>query len=455
MPDYFHSVTLDKDKCLGCTNCIKRCPTKAIRVQEGKARIFSERCIDCGECIRVCPHHAKIAVCDTLDVLKKFEYTVALPAPSLYAQVNNLESPATVVEGLKKIGFDDVFEVAKAAELISDATRKLISSGKAPVPLISSACPSISRLIRIRFPGLIEHLSPLLTPAELSAKLARQKAVEKTGLPPEKIGTVFISPCPAKAASIKIPLGLDKSNIDAAIPVKEIYPLLVEAMPRTEDNSEDAGSGRVGVRWGKTSGESHALLSDSYLAADGIENCIKVLNDLEDEKLNFIRFIELNSCPGGCVGGALQVENPFVAKTKILSLTRYMPPFRNVIDGPDIPEEYYCSHELEYIPVMELDPDMEKAFAKMDEIDRLVKKFPGLDCGSCGSPSCRSLAEDIVRGYSTEGACVFVLKDEVQQIANSLSRLTGGAPLFRGSGEGAANAGGTSTDDKNTDEKKD
>ena len=425
MSEFFHSVTLDRDKCLGCTNCIKRCPTSAIRVQEGKAKILSERCIDCGECIRVCPHHAKIAVCETLDILERYEYTVALPAPSLYAQFNNLEGPGTVVEGLKLLGFDDVFEVAQAAELISDATRKLINSGKAPMPMISCACPTISRLIRIRFPDLIEYMSPLLTPAELAGKLAREKACKETGLPPEKIGVIFITPCPAKAASINMPIGLDKSNIDASIPIKEVYPRLVGLMHRAEDTCDISDSGRAGVRWGSSGGEAHALLSDLYLAADGIENCIKVLNDLEDEKLNYIKFVELNACPGGCVGGVLQVENPFLAKTKIKSLIRYMPPHRNVLHTQEIPDDFRWTYKLEYLPVMQLDTDMEKAFQKMDEIERLIKKFPGLDCGSCGSPSCRSLAEDIVRGFSTEEACVFVLRDEVHQIADSLSRISG------------------------------
>jgi len=127
-----HSVSLIRDKCKGCTACLKRCPTEAIRVRDGKACITSEFCIDCGECIRTCTHHAKKTQTDGLDILDKYEYTIALPAPSLYAQFNNLEGPGTVVEGLKLLGFDDVFEVAQAAELISDATRKLINSGKAP-----------------------------------------------------------------------------------------------------------------------------------------------------------------------------------------------------------------------------------------------------------------------------------------------------------------------------------
>ena len=425
MADFIHSVTLDKDKCLGCTNCIKRCPTSAIRVEKGKARILSSLCIDCGECIRVCPHHAKIAVCQTLDILKQYEYTIALPAPSLYAQFNNLEGPEIVVEGLRILGFDDVFEVAQAAELVSDATRKYIKNDNSGITLISSACPTISRLIRIRFPDLIDNMLPLLTPAELAGKLARERAMIETGLPADKIGTVFISPCTAKASSIYSPIGLEKSNIDAVVSIKDIYTRLVGILPQAAETCGDSDSGRVGVSWGSSGGEGAALLTDSYLAADGIENCIKVLNEMEDEKLNDIKFVELNACPGGCVGGVFTVENPFIAKVKLMSLRKYLPPYKNIIKEEIVPEEYRWSSEMEYRPVMELDPDMEKAFSMMEEVERLVEKLPGLNCGSCGSPSCRALAEDIVRGYSTENACVFVLRDEVQHIADLLSKISG------------------------------
>ena len=141
MNQFFHSVTLDRDKCMGCTNCIKRCPTEAIRVRGGKARIISERCIDCGECIRVCPHHAKKAKSDSLDMIQKFQYKIALPAPTLYGQFNNLDDIDIVLSGLKDIGFDEVFEVSRSAELVSEVTRRLMQEGKLEKPVISSACP--------------------------------------------------------------------------------------------------------------------------------------------------------------------------------------------------------------------------------------------------------------------------------------------------------------------------
>lgn len=185
---FFHSVRLDEEKCEGCTNCIKRCPTEAIRVRNGKAHIISERCIDCGECIRICPHHAKYAECDSFNKILDYKYRVALPAPTLYGQFNNLDDVDYVLTALKSMGFDDAFEVSRGAELVSSATRILMESGKLKKPVISSACPAVCRLIRVRFPKLIDHLLDLNSPMEEAARLARIEAVEKTGLAPSEIG---------------------------------------------------------------------------------------------------------------------------------------------------------------------------------------------------------------------------------------------------------------------------
>ena len=124
--EYKHSVSLDVSKCKGCTTCLKRCPTEAIRIRDGHAVIDSTRCIDCGECIRVCPYKAKKATHDTLDCLSQFKYKVALPAPSLYGQFDNMDNIGYIIRGLLDLGFDDVFEVACAAELVSAYTRMYV-----------------------------------------------------------------------------------------------------------------------------------------------------------------------------------------------------------------------------------------------------------------------------------------------------------------------------------------
>ena len=137
MEQYFHSVTLDKDKCKGCTNCIKHCPTEAIRVRNNKAIIIKERCIDCGECIRVCPYHAKKAVTDPLDSIKNFKYKIALPAPTLYGQFGPNYSRERIVNALKQVGFDYVFEVARAAEIVTHASELYLKNEDIKKPVIS------------------------------------------------------------------------------------------------------------------------------------------------------------------------------------------------------------------------------------------------------------------------------------------------------------------------------
>ena len=205
MEKYFHSVTLDKDKCKGCTNCIKHCPTEAIRVRGGKATILNERCIDCGECIKVCPYHAKKAVTDSFSDIYNYPYKVALPAPTLYGQFGPGFTRDRILQGLIELGFDWVFEVSKAAEIVSDATKRLIKSGVVKKPVISSACPAVVRLIQVRFPNLIPNLLKVESPMEVAAKIARQTIIREKGIKPDDIGLFFISPCAAKVTSVKAP----------------------------------------------------------------------------------------------------------------------------------------------------------------------------------------------------------------------------------------------------------
>lgn len=408
MSKIFHSVRLDDEKCVGCTNCIKRCPTEAIRVRNKKAYIISDRCIDCGECIRICPQHAKYAVMEHLEETKKFKYNIALPAPALYGQFNNLENVDYVLTGLKKMGFDKVVEVSKAAEYVSSATRAMMSSDSLKRPVISTACPAVVRLIRIRFPNLIPNLLPLYAPVDFAAKIARKEAKEETGLKDEEIGVFFISPCPAKRTAIKNPLGYEKSGVDGALAMKDIYPQLVHYMDKTNADELEAinDSGIIGVSWASSGGEAAGLLKERYLAADGIRNVINVLEELEDEKLNDLDFIELNSCTSGCVGGVLTVENPFVAKARIQHLRKFMPVSCNSIRDEFELEELGLTKEVKPSSAMKLADNVIKAMRMMTQLKEIEASLPGLDCGICGAPSCRALADDIVRGYAEENDCV-------------------------------------------------
>ena len=415
--DYFHSVTLDANRCRGCTACVKRCPTEAIRVKDGKATIIKERCIDCGECIRVCPHHAKKAVYDKLSMLEQFEYNVAIPAPSLYGQFNNLDNVDYVLNGLLNIGFDDVFEVAGAAELVSECTRSLMNEDGQPVPVISTACPAVVRLIRVRFPKLIPHLLSVKAPVDIAADIARRRAMKKTGLSREKVGVFFISPCPAKVTAMRQPLGTDVSDVDGVLAISDIYKPLLSAMNKIDQPLSLSECGLTGISWSYTGGEATALLRNRYLAADGMENVIKILEEIEDEKLRDVDFVELGACVSGCVGGCLTIENPYIAKTRVRQLRKYMPIAGNHMKDFELkPEDYLWHKPIEYDPVLQLDSDLKTAMAKMQEIQKVEEELPGIDCSACGSPSCHAFAVDVVQGTAKLSDCLIILKNRLKDI---------------------------------------
>ena len=401
MPNSYHSVILDEEKCKGCTNCMKHCPTEAIRVRNGKAAIISERCIDCGECIRVCPQHAKKARYDSFDLLNNYRYNVALPAPSFYAQFPKIDDVNMILTGLKKIGFDDVFEVALAAQTVTRHTKKLFEENKVPKkPVISSACPAVIKLIRIRFPNLIDNVLPIMAPVDLAAKVARSIAMTKTGLKSEEIGIFFISPCPAKITASKSPIGFKESIIDGTLSMSETCMKLLPVLGKIDNPEILAKADFSGVGWAISGGEGKAAKREMFIAVDGIENCIEILEEIEDEKLKNVEFVELNACPAGCLGGCLTVENPYIARARLKSISttskeKNQETYETGENGFDLD----WALPLEYTPIMRLDENMEKAIAKMKRIDEITQSLPGIDCGSCGAPSCRALAEDVVRGY--------------------------------------------------------
>ena len=411
MADFYTSVTLDAKRCKGCINCIKRCPTEAIRVRKGKAVITREKCVDCGECIRICPAHAKQSMYTKFEDINKFEYKIALPDQALYGQFNNLSDVNIVLTGLKQLGFDYVFETAAAAEYQTLKMKSYIEEHKDKWPLISAECPAVVRLISIRFPSLIEHIMPIISSMELAAYEARRRAMQTTGLPAEKIGVFAISPCPAKVTSMVLPLGIEKTGIDGVLAIKEIYPRLLNAMSEIQYKVEDLSiAGRAGIRWGSTSGQAVGVTKEAYIAADGIENVMEVLEELEGEKLHKLKFVELNACNGGCVGGALNVENPFIARAKLQTLRANMPEFKNSMDINDaeLASKTMWQKEMDYKPVFRLGENIAESISLRAKVDELEKKFPGYDCGGCGAPSCRAFAQDIVRGIVNRTECPLI-----------------------------------------------
>ncbi|WP_202710701.1 [Fe-Fe] hydrogenase large subunit C-terminal domain-containing protein [Sporosalibacterium faouarense] len=419
MNKYFHSVVLEEEKCNGCTNCLRRCPIEAIRVKDKKATIIKERCIDCGECIRVCPYHAQKSITDDLEMLNNFEFNIAIPSMPLYGQFDVGTDMDKVYQGIKDLGFDYIYDEARAADIVAEVFKEMVKDSSFQRPIISALCPAIVRLIQVRFPSLIDNIARVESPMEVAARLAKKEVIEKFGISLQKIGIFYLTQCPAKVTSIRKPIGISESHLNGAISITKLYGHIIKNAKKIQNNETFQKGSPLGVGWARVGGQSYAIGVENYIAVDGIENVINVLEEIELGKLNNLDFFEGLACTGGCVGGPLNVENPFIAKSRIRKLSKIKSKAKKINKNyvKMLQDEGYIGWTENIYPkgIMTLDDDMKVALEKIEKIKEIAGLLPGLDCGSCGSPTCTALAEDIVRGFGNLEDCVFRMKENMKK----------------------------------------
>ncbi|MBW2038588.1 MAG: 4Fe-4S binding protein [Deltaproteobacteria bacterium] len=433
-------ITIDEDKCQGCVNCMMSCRTEAIRIYEGKARILTNKCIYCGKCFRDCPENAITASTHGLEDLKRYKYTIVIPTSSLYAQFPGEGVPNKVLCALKALGFDDVCEEAVGAEIASIATQEYLKEYRGPYPIISSYCPAIIRLIQIQFPNFVDNINPIELPAEITAKYAREEKVKELGLREEEIGIFYIAPCPAKIVAIAKTETKERSYINGTISISAIYGQLLAVLREVREEEDLQKATGVGIGWAMKGGEIRELerqrcLRDDKesIVVDGIKNVIKVLDGIENGKLRNIEFIEARSCPEGCIGGALTVADRYVARGRIRKLM-----LGNEKESEIKREEvvrrfregyYFFEKRLKPKPfASRLDPDPIKAVEKMKLRDEIHSSLPGLDCGACGAPNCRALADDVVQGRAEVTDCIFKWRERAKDLAEEVMEWAGKKP---------------------------
>jgi len=303
-------------------------------------------------------------------------------------------------------------------EKITVFMKQYISKYRGPKPLMSSFCPVVVRLIQIRFPELIDLVVPIDSVMELAVKDLKKAKSKELGIPIEAIGAFYLVGCPARARTIHLPDIGQKTYFDGAIAVSGLYKDLLFAISDPGKNEAldiQCGSG-MGIGWGALGGEKNAMDLDDCLAVSGIQNLLKVIDEIANYKLSDIDFVECRACYGGCAGGPLMVDNPYRGKAKIEKLTKkYMdfnlPNEKGVIASFDRYRRYF---QRRYSPreAEPIDRDTSAAIEKMARRDKILASLPGIDCGSCGSPTCKALANDVVRGEASSTYCLFKLKDE-------------------------------------------
>ncbi len=418
---FHHALKIREDLCIGCSHCMNVCPTEAIRVKNGKSVLIAEKCIDCGECFRVCPVSAIIIDHDDFNRIFDYKYRVALIPSVFTGQFPDEISEKQIHSVMMELGFTHIYEVENGVEILVDAINKYAEQNPVQRPLISSFCPAVIRLIQVKFPSLVDNIIRVKPPLDISAGFIIREFAG-SGIPAEEVGIFYVTPCAAKIAAIKDPVGESSSSISGVINMDFLFSkVLRQVKQKKSDTCAIPTSGELTARatcWTLTNGEA-SQLSGRCLAIDEIHNVIEFLEKIENEELNDIDYLELRACDESCAGGVLTTSNRFLTADRLRNratnrdkapVQKHPEGFRDISSEKQFLEDNISIDPIKPRSILMLDENMAEAMKKMDRVNRIMMLLPMVDCGICGAPSCQALAQDIVQNNAKIHQCIFIQK---------------------------------------------
>ncbi len=404
-------LTLKKSNCKNCYKCIRHCPVKAIRFSGNQAHIIGNECILCGQCLVVCPQNAKEVVDETEKVkvfLQSGDPVIISLAPSFIANYEGV-GIESMREALKKLGFTDVEETAQGATVVKNEYQRMLREDDRDI-VITSCCHSINLLIQKYFPSCLEYLADVLSPMQAHCQDI------KTRYPNAK--TVFVGPCVAKKDEASYYEGI----VDAVLTFDELTHWLKEAGVELEKKVVDDPNTRA--RFFPTTGGILKTLTEndprySYLALDGVENCIAALKDIESGKIHHC-FIEMSACVGSCIGG------PVMEKANRSPVGDYMAvsSFAGTKDfNLPQPAPQLLKKNFSYIEHHLGAPSETEISSVLRQMGKF-KPSQELNCGSCGYNTCREKAIAICQGKAEISMCLPYLKDKAESFSDTIVKNT-------------------------------
>lgn len=417
---FHHALKISEELCIGCSHCMSVCPTEAIRVRNGKAILYENRCVDCGECFKACPVSAIFIDQDDFKRIQAFKYRIALVPAVFSGQFPEEISRDQIFAAILANGFTHIYEVETGVDLLVEQMKQYVKTHSQNKPLISSFCPAIIRLVQVKFPALTENIVLLKPPLDITALYCRKELTDK-GINPAEIGVFYITPCAAKIAAIKSPVGEDYSMITGVINMDTLFNKVYKYI-RNDRSTQKVSVpiphlSQTASQWTLTHGEARHIPGRS-LAIDEIHNVIEFLEKIENDEIGDIDFLELRACDESCAGGVLLSANRFLVAERLRE-------FKGVAEQQNA-EPAGIEHYSEYLhrrisiqniaprSMMKLDENMEEAMRKMDKSSRMLQCLPLTDCGACGSPNCQAFANDIALGEADIRQCIFIQKNREQ-----------------------------------------
>lgn len=405
-------LTLKKSNCKNCYKCIRHCPVKAIRFSGNQAHIIGNECILCGQCFVVCPQNAKQIVDETEKVrvlLQSGDPVIVSLAPSFVANYDGVGIGA-MRDALLKLGFHDVEETAIGATIVKNEYERMLKEDVRDI-IITSCCHSINLLIQKYFPAELEYLADVISPMQAHCMDIKKR------IPNAK--TVFIGPCVAKKDEAEYYEGI----VDAVLTFEELTNLLKEANIEIEKKTDSNNESRA--RFFPTSGGIlKTMVQDApgytYVALDGIENCIDALRDIESGKIHKC-FIEMSACSGSCIGGPVMEKYHRTAPVKdYITVANFAGEKDFDVEQPksiDLKKQFsYIEHKLQL-------PSETEIFNVLRQMGKF-KPSDELNCGSCGYNTCREKAIAICQGKAEISMCLPFLKDKAESFSDTIVKNT-------------------------------
>ena len=404
-------LTLKKTNCKNCYKCIRNCPVKAIRFSGNQAHIIGNECILCGQCFVVCPQNAKEIVNETEKVkvlLQTGEPVYVSLAPSFVANYDGagIES---MRKALKALGFADAEETAIGATMVKNEYERILREEDRDV-LISSCCHSINLLIQKYFPSELRYLANVLSPMQAHCMDIKRRHPEAH--------TVFIGPCVAKKDEAEHYKGI----VDAVLTFEELTNWLKEEKIEIEVIEENNDNSRARF-FPTTGGVLKTMAQDNprytYIAIDGVENCINALKDIQSGKIHNC-FIEMSACVGSCVGGPVMEKYHQSPVKDYITVANYAGKKDFEVEQPDVigMHKNFLHIERELQP-----PSESEIYAILRQMGKF-KPSDELNCGTCGYNTCREKAIAIYHGKAEIDMCLPYLKDKAESFSDTIARST-------------------------------
>ena len=404
-------LTLKKSNCKNCYKCIRHCPVKSIRFSGNQAYIISNECILCGHCFVVCPQNAKQIVDETEKVrvlLKSGDPVYVSLAPSFVANyegagINSMRA------ALKKLGFADAEETAVGATIVKNEYERMLREDKRDI-VISSCCHSVNLLVQKYFPKELPYLANVLSP--MQAHCIELKKRDKNAK------TVFIGPCVAKKDEAEYYEGI----VDAVLTFDELTKWFKEEKIEIEPENEHEEESRARF-FPTTGGILKTMAQDAegytYMAIDGVENCMAALRDIENGKIHKC-FIEMSACTGSCVGGPVMEKFHHSPVKDYMVVAEFAGSRDFRVEQPDSLEIKKTFSVIEKKLRTPSEDEITEILHKMGK----YKPSDELNCGSCGYNTCREKAVAIYQGKAEVSMCLPYLKDKAESFSDNIVRNT-------------------------------